>query len=88
MFHSRTGVVVAAAGEQRAVRADVERANPTLVGVDRADGRRRFGGRVPPGELAVATAADGLRAVLRKRQRLHPGFVAAAENACERRRPA
>ena len=57
--------VVAAAGEERAVGADVERADPAFVGVDRADGLRRcVGGGVPPGELAVAAAADDLRAVL------------------------
>ena len=34
-------IVVAARGDERAVRADVERADPTFVGFDRAD---RFGG--------------------------------------------
>jgi hypothetical protein len=69
--------VVAAAGEQRTVRADVERANPTFMGVDGADWRGGVAGGIPPGDPSVAAAADSVRAVARRGKRDDPGFMAA-----------
>ena len=69
--------VVAAAGEELAVGAERDAADPSLMRFHFADGLRCFGAGGPPDELVVATGADQGLPVGSDSEVKHPGLMGA-----------